>query len=80
MVFYRGAERVSGYLEMRRDAGLLVAARNGERAALASEVSFDATLRTAADRKMDLAEATEAISCSETPFWVGGEEEEAGAP
>lgn len=53
--------------------------RNGERAALASEASFDAALRTAADRKMDLAEAREAMPCSETPFRLGvQEEEEAG--
>ncbi|KAK4777184.1 hypothetical protein SAY86_005872 [Trapa natans] len=50
---------------MRRDAGLpAVGARNGERAALASEATFEAALRTEADRKMDLAEAREAISSS----------------
>lgn len=61
---------MNSYLEMKRGAGLLLGARNGERAALASEASFDATLRAEADRKMDLAEARDAISGSEAPSQI----------
>lgn len=67
---------MSAHLEMRRDAGLPEGARSGQRAALASEASFEAALRTEADRKMDLAEASEAISSSRRRLRFGRKEED----